>query len=86
MLWSGVLNSAYSVTLEKVSASRSGNRYSVELVLVADIPEAFAREILEDPDRVVKVNRELLTVEHLNSGEPGVRRFRDHTRACVLLF
>ncbi|MCW8962483.1 MAG: SRPBCC family protein, partial [Gammaproteobacteria bacterium] len=71
---------------EKASASRSGTRYNVELVLVADIPESFAREILEDPDRVVKVNSELLEAEHLYSGEPGVRRFRDHTRACLLFF
>jgi len=53
---------------------------------VADIPEAFAREILEDPDRVVKVNSELLEVEHLYSGKSGVRRFRDHTRTCLLLY
>lgn len=74
---------AHAVVIESVSASQSGSRYSAELILIANIPEAFARDILEDPDRVVQVNDELVAVHHLPSKQPGVRRFRDHTRACV---
>lgn len=76
----------HAVELESVQASRSGPRYIVELVMVVDTPESFARTILQDPDRVVRVNDELIDVQHLPAGEVGVRRFRDHTIACVWLF
>ena len=34
----------------------------------------------------MRVNQELVDVEHLPSPDPQIRRFRDHTRACVWLF
>ncbi len=77
-----------AVELESVEASRSGSgpRYFVELVMAIDTPETFARTILQNPDRVVRVNDELVDVVHLPADEAGVRRFRDHTIACVWLF
>ena len=77
---------SYAVELESVQASRSGERYIVELAMVIDTPESFARAILQAPDRVVRVNDELVDVKHLPASEAGVRRFRDHTVACVWLF
>ena len=56
------------------------------MAMLVNIPESYARAILMDPDRVVGVNQELVGVEHLPSQEQGVRRFRDHTRACIWLF
>jgi len=82
----GVFNPVHAVEIESISASESADRYTVELRIIADIPEAFAREILEDPDRVVKVNAELVEVHHLPGEQAGVRRLRDHTRVCVLFF
>ena len=88
MLLSGLaqFGSVHAVEIESVIASKAGVRYTVELMLVADIPETFAREILENPDRVVQVNNELIAVYHIPGDQPGVRWFRDHTRACVLFF
>jgi hypothetical protein len=77
---------AQAVEIESVQASRAGQRYVVELVMTVDIPESYVRAILLDPDRVVKVNTELVGVQHLPSEVPGVRRFRDHTMACVWIF
>lgn len=75
-----------AATLERIDTSRQGERYRVEMKLVAAIPEGFAREILESPERVVEVSEELVGVEYLPSSVPGVRRFRDHTRTCIWLF
>ena len=88
MLLSGLaqFSLVHAVEVESIIASKTGNRYTVELMLVADVPETFAREILEDPDRVVQVNDELVAVYHIPSEQPGVRWIRDHTRACVLFF
>ena len=82
----GLAGTCHAVELESTQASRSGSRYIVELVMVVDTPESVARTILQDPDRVVRVNDELVDVQHLPANEVGVRRFRDHTIACVWLF
>ena len=82
----GCTASMHAVEIESIVAERVGQRYQVELIMTADMPESFVREILEDPDRVVQVNQELLSVTHLASKTPGIRRFRDHTSACVWLF
>ena len=76
----------HAVEVESVMAQRTGDRYQVGFTMTVAIPESFAREILEDPDRVVEVNEELQSVTHLPSNAPGVRRFRDHTSACVWMF
>lgn len=81
-----LLNPVHAVEIKNISVSKSADRYTVELKMIANIPEAFAREVLEDPDRTVKVNTELVAVHHLPSEQPGVRRLRDHTRVCVWFF
>ena len=81
-----VTSFGYTAEIESLNASQAGDRYTVELKVLAEIPESFAREVLLDPDRVVQVNNELLAVHHLPSEQADVRRFRDHTHACVWLF
>ena len=75
-----------AIEIESVKAQRTGDRYQVDFTMTVAIPESFAREILEDPDRVVEVNEELQSVTHLSSNKPGMRRFRDRTSACIWLF
>lgn len=72
--------------LEYSKTNKRDDVYIVDLSILVDVPEAYARNVLSDPDRFNQINAAVLEIEHLPPGNTGIRRFREKTSVCALFF
>lgn len=83
LLYSGIGQAAEISTISALEASEN---YIIKLTAEVEIPERFVREVLLDPGRVQRLNPSIVSVDILESDMPGILRFRDQTKMCVLFF
>lgn len=81
-----VLTTLNAAELEYSRTDKRDGIYIVDLSILVEVPEIYARDVLMDPDRFKQLNSTILEIEHLPEKSPGIRRFRDKTSACVLFF
>ena len=91
ILFPGLLFFLYSASvnaaeLESVETNKVDDIYIVNLSILVDVPESYARSVLVDPDRFMAANPAIKKVEYLPQGENGNKRFRDTVHACALFF
>jgi len=87
LLFSVLLSaSLHAAELERNETKKQAGVYLTDLSILVHVPEVYAREVLNDPDRVKQLNPVIQEVEHLPSINPDVRRFRDRTSVCVFIF
>ncbi len=81
-----LMSGAQAAQIEHYAASEQNGTYTVQLQARVDISANYAKQVLADPDRVVVLKDVIQSVEHLASDQPGIRRIREHSYTCVLLF